>query len=336
MTVLVLARDLDPTADAVVTELTERGVPVFRTDLAAFPQRLWLDARLRHGSWSGRLWNDHREVRLEDIRAIWQRSPSGYRVDARLPADEREYCHREARLGLGGVLAALDVLYANHPNRCADAVFKPYQWVTAAACGLAVSTTTITNDPDTARAFVGTGRDSGTDRDTEPGGEFVAKALGPAGTRRDGQTRLGFTCRVTGADLADPAAVSATATTLQRFVPKSHEVRLTAIGSELFGAAIHAGSAPGRIDWRSDPEQVRIEPVDVPEAVADGVRAYLRRAGLVYAGFDFVVTPDGEWVMLEANTSPQVGFAQAATGAAMTATLADLLERGNRTTGRAA
>lgn len=37
MTVLILAREFDPTADAVVQALAERHVPVFRTDLSDFP-----------------------------------------------------------------------------------------------------------------------------------------------------------------------------------------------------------------------------------------------------------------------------------------------------------
>ncbi|HET9118412.1 MAG TPA: ATP-grasp ribosomal peptide maturase, partial [Pseudonocardiaceae bacterium] len=73
MTVLLLARDFDPTADAVLTELARRGVPVFRTDLAAFPQELRMDARLCGGRWSGRLWNAHHAVALEEIRSIWNR-----------------------------------------------------------------------------------------------------------------------------------------------------------------------------------------------------------------------------------------------------------------------
>ncbi|MGH3799170.1 MAG: hypothetical protein ACRDTD_03380 [Pseudonocardiaceae bacterium] len=37
MTVLILARDLDSLVDRLVQALDERDVPVFRTDLAAFP-----------------------------------------------------------------------------------------------------------------------------------------------------------------------------------------------------------------------------------------------------------------------------------------------------------
>jgi ATP-grasp ribosomal peptide maturase len=317
VTVLVLAREFDPTADAVVTALTEQGVPVFRTDLAAFPTTLRLDARLRDGGWTGRLWNAHHEVRLEDIRSIWSRGPRTYRFDDSLAPELREFCYREAKLGVGGVLAALDVLWANHPNRCADAVFKPYQWKTAIECGLAVADTVITNDVGAARRFVG---------DTP--GETITKALGPSGLTEDGQVQVAYTRRLTDADLAELDGVAATATTLQRFVPKAFEVRLTVIGQEMFGVAIHADTEDARTDWRADPAALRYELVSTPGPVAEAVAEYMNRTGLVYAGFDFVVTPAGQWVMLEANTGPQLGFVQAATGAPITDALATLLAKG--------
>lgn len=116
MTVLVLAREFDPTADAVLTELAQRGVPVFRTDLAAFPQELRLDARLCGSQWTGRLWNAHHAVALEEIRSIWNRGPRTYRFADSLTAAEREFCYREAKLGVGGVLAALNVLWPTIPT----------------------------------------------------------------------------------------------------------------------------------------------------------------------------------------------------------------------------
>lgn len=121
---LVLAREFDPTADAVVGALVERQVPVFRVDLSDFPSRLRLGAELRDGRWSGRLWTDHREVELDDVRSIWNRNPSSYAFPPSMTAAEQDFAYREAKLGLGGVLASLDVLLANHPNRCADAILS--------------------------------------------------------------------------------------------------------------------------------------------------------------------------------------------------------------------
>ncbi len=61
MTVLILAREFDPTADAVVDVLAQRQVPVFRIDLCDFPRWLGLEAELREGRSSGRLWTTHRK-----------------------------------------------------------------------------------------------------------------------------------------------------------------------------------------------------------------------------------------------------------------------------------
>ncbi|MGH8968173.1 MAG: RimK domain-containing protein, partial [Actinomycetes bacterium] len=123
--------------------------------------------------------------------------------------------------------------------------------------------------------------------------------------------------------------VSVTATTLQRFVPKAFEVRLTVIGGQWFPIAIHALTESAHTDWRSDPSALAYEFVPVPDSVADGVSQYLELMNLAYAGLDFVVTPnDGEWVMLEANSGPQFGWLEAATGAPMAAAMADLLLKG--------
>lgn len=317
MTVLVLAREFDPTADAVVQALTQRQVPVFRTDLSDFPRWLGLEAELREGRWSGRLWTVHREVQLGEVRSIWNRNPSGYVFPPYMTAEEQDFCSREARLGFGGVLASLEVLWANHPNRCADAIFKPYQWMVAAECGLSVADTMITNDPDSALRFA--------DRQDAT----ITKALGPSGITEDGRVKVAYTRRLTDDDLAEIECVSLTATTLQEFVPKAFEVRLTVIGDRWFPIAIHATTDGARTDWRSDPSALTYELVSVPDTVADGVSRYMKHTNLVYAGLDFVVTPDERWVLLEANSGPQFGWLEAATGAALVDAMADLLMRGN-------
>lgn len=107
MTVLVLAEELDPTADQVIGNLDELGVPVFRCDTAWFPQRLSLGARLRDDHWVGQLRTPEREAELVGLRSVWYRSPTAFRFPAGMSSVERRHAEREARLGLGGVLASL-------------------------------------------------------------------------------------------------------------------------------------------------------------------------------------------------------------------------------------
>jgi ATP-grasp ribosomal peptide maturase len=317
VTVLVLAREFDPTVDAVVLALGERDVPVLRSDLSAFPARLVLDARLAGGRWTGLLSNEHHVVELARLRSIWNRNPSTYSFPASMTAEEQNYSYREARLGLGGVLTSLDVLWANHPNRCADSIFKPYQWKLAADCGLDVADTLITNDPDAVRWFFG---------QAEHGA--IVKSLGASSITEDDQVKVAYTRRLSDEDLRDLRGVAVTATTVQEWVPKAFEVRLTVIGDAWFPIAIHASTQASRTDWRSEPSALTYEFVAIPESVVDGVQRYMARANLAYAGFDFVVRPDDQWVMLEANSGPQFGWLEAATGAPMVAAMADMLTKG--------
>src|SRR3954470_21838254 len=76
MTVLVLAQELDRTADEVIQGLTDLGEQVMRVDLSWFPQQLTLDAEFHDGTWHGCLSTQHHAVDLATIQAIWVRSPS--------------------------------------------------------------------------------------------------------------------------------------------------------------------------------------------------------------------------------------------------------------------
>ncbi|MGH3982800.1 MAG: MvdC/MvdD family ATP grasp protein [Pseudonocardiaceae bacterium] len=121
MTVLVLASELDRTADGVVSGLVELGVPVMRLDLSWFPQRLTLDAEFGEGSWHGSLRTEHHEVDLATVRSVWVRTPSSFQMPEGMSAVEREFARREAKLGVGGVLLALPgVLWVNRPDLAVD------------------------------------------------------------------------------------------------------------------------------------------------------------------------------------------------------------------------
>jgi hypothetical protein len=129
VTVLILSEEYDPSVDRVVATLTGRGVPVFRVDLGWFPRKLTVDAELRLGDWRGVLRTSHREVRLAELRSVWCRSPTVFAFPSDITRARREHVEREARLGVGGVLASLPITWMNHPQRDADNAYKPRQLV---------------------------------------------------------------------------------------------------------------------------------------------------------------------------------------------------------------
>ncbi|MGH3692666.1 MAG: ATP-grasp ribosomal peptide maturase [Pseudonocardiaceae bacterium] len=304
----------------VVRELTERDIPVFRADTSWFPRQLVLDARLSSdGCWIGELSTSHRMVDLEAIRSIWHRDPGAFSFTESMTEVERAYAHREARLGLGGVLVSLDALWVNHPNRAADAAYKPLQLASAARCGLTTVTTAITNSPDAVRRLA-----------TESTTGMVRKSLGPNTVTEGGQLMVTFTHRLTADDLTDLSGVDATATQVQQWVNKIHEARVVVVGERMFTILIRAGSEASRVDWRADYPALSYEWIDTPPEIEKGLRTYMATMGLTYAAVDFAIDADERWVFLESNSSGQYFWLEANTGAPITDALVDLLAEGAR------
>lgn len=79
MTVLVLAEELDSSADRIVSLLSTRGVPVFRCDTGWFPHFLSLAAELTAEGWCGVLRTPHHRVDLTEVQSVWYRSPTAFR-----------------------------------------------------------------------------------------------------------------------------------------------------------------------------------------------------------------------------------------------------------------
>ena len=316
MTVLVLSDDCDPTTDALVDALHNRDVPVFRCDTAWFPQRLALNANLGDDGWRGELSTDIRSVGLEAIRAIWYRSPTAFDLPEGMSAAERRHAAFEAKFGVGGVLWSLPALWVNHPARQAD-LYKPRQLAVARACGLATPRTLVTNCADAVLRFA---------RDLP--GPLVVKPLGFASIVQEGERRPLWTHVLSAGELSDLRGIDATAHLFQQFIDKAYDVRLTVVGTQMFAVSIHVGSASAKADLRSDYDAVSFRVTEVPRFVTAAANTFMRRFGLTFGAFDFAVDNAGRWWFLECNPGGQYGFVEQATGLPITASLADVLEKG--------
>ncbi|WP_143020447.1 MvdC/MvdD family ATP grasp protein [Sinosporangium album] len=124
----------DPTADLVLVELHDRGIPVVRFDPGAdFPGDSLVNAHFGVEGMSGSITTATRRVNLTDVRSVYWRRPTPFRPSPYLDEQTGRWVADQSRFGLGGVIAALPgALYVNHPWRVRDAEYKPMQLVTAA------------------------------------------------------------------------------------------------------------------------------------------------------------------------------------------------------------
>lgn len=314
MTVLVLARNIDAQADLVVKELYDRSVPVFRTDLAAFPKSLAITATLNADGWSGSLSNEHRSVNLDDIGAIWYRHPSHFAISEQMSRPERRHAAAEARVGIAGILGSLTTRWINHPAREA-AMFKPLQLDIARRCGLRVPGTLVTNDPSSVVEFA-----------ESIGGPLAGKNLTGAAMVESAKVKAAYTRRFSPTDLQDLRGVDTTAHLFQEYIErKEYEVRVTCVGSRVFAAGIHARTGPARIDFRSDYDALTYSVVEPPRAVIDGMQAFMRTFDISFGAFDFAVTDSQDWVFFECNPFGAYGWIEDALDFPITSAIADLL-----------
>ncbi|WP_455354804.1 ATP-grasp ribosomal peptide maturase [Streptomyces sp. SYSU K217416] len=293
MTVLILTCKQDVTADMVVAELHERGVPLVRLDPADLPGEAALSAEYVRGDFYGHVTVGGRLLSMDALRSIWVRRPGEPAAHAPAPS---AWLTAEAGQALYGTLYSTSARWMNHPCAAAQARCKPWQLHAAHRSGFAVPPTLITTFPRIARQFAAQYQDI-----------VVKSATGPPGG--DEPTTLPTT-RI-GPD-TDFAAVTAGPTLLQQYIPKRADIRLTSVGGRLFAA--RKASPPGQVDGRYDTTGHTWEPAAVPERIARAVHDYTRLAGLAYSAFDFAEDTDGTWWFLECNQGGQFGFIELHTG----------------------
>ncbi|MET8864284.1 hypothetical protein ABZW11_15185 [Nonomuraea sp. NPDC004580] len=131
-------------------------------------------------------------------------------MDERMSSPERAFAYQEARYGFGGVLSALrqsGALWVNDPMAAMRAEYKPVQLAMAARIGLNIPKTTITSDPQKARAWA-----------KDLGKPFVYKALGGIWHADQDMVRVIYTTPIQDPDkLLDPA-LSRTAQLFQEWI----------------------------------------------------------------------------------------------------------------------
>lgn len=111
---------------------------------------------------------------------------------------------------------------------------------------------------------------------------------------------------------------------------QKYDARVTLVDQKAFAVAIHADSERGHVDWRSDYGCLKYRKIDPPCKIITAAAEFLQHLGLTFGAFDFVVTPNDEWIMLECNPAGQWLWLQDEVGVEIAAEIADLLISGGR------
>ena len=192
---------------------------------------------------------------------------------------------------------AADAWWINTKDAANRANFKLLQLKLASHCGMTIPTTLCSNDPKDIRYFLLRHEAEG----------VIYKPLCANFWFEEEQIKLIYTSKINFLDLPNNKLLQLAPGIFQKQIKKKYELRITCFGDYLVAAKLNSQlHAEGKIDWRAIPEkEMTIEPYSLPSELESKIRVFMHQLGIVFGSFDFIVTPEGEYVFLEVNEQGQ-------------------------------
>ncbi len=238
---------------------------------------------------------------LSEFDVVWNRRMLAPKVPPNVDPRDREYVSQQIRFGDASLRSLLrDAFWINPYDAARNADHKPKQLQLALRNGLKIPETLISNRPEAIRRFI----------DSHP--SVIHKPLIGAAWEENDKTLSTYTARVRPEDLPGDALLRAAPGIFQAQVKKQFEIRAQFFGESYFALKIDSSRIEyGEMDWRLHQHGDMIDgSVALPDHVYQACLKQLRSLGLVAGAFDFIVTPDDEWIYLEVNEAGQFIFVE--------------------------
>ncbi|MBD2043787.1 MvdC family ATP-grasp ribosomal peptide maturase [Microcoleus sp. FACHB-672] len=305
------------TIDRVAEAIAQRGAQPFRLDTDQFPMDLQLSAQISSEGLHHRLHYQDKSISTEQVRSVWMRRLWEPKLSPELSPQYQYACRRESRAALLGFLDSLsEVRWVDDLRRISAAENKLRQLRIARNAGLHIPRTLVTNDPQEARDFF-----------QQLKGKMVAKLLTPLSASMEGSAFFLYTSEVKEADLADAESLRYSPMVFQEQIPKLRELRVIFVAGKLFAGALDASRySATTMDWRSaKPGECVWEPAEIPIQIADCLNTFMAEFGLLFGAFDFIQTPDNEYIFLEVNATGEWGMLERDLNLPISEAIADTL-----------
>ncbi len=289
----------DPMMRSVGAALQARSHPFVRLNSEEVPNTVRFELRLpeREGAF---FFSEGDPLALSQVRAIYHRVGfSNFEVYKEYSPDEVAFVNYECQSAFHGWLNCHPGLVINRPVASGSNASKPHQIALVEELGLAIPKTMVTNLPETARDFY-----------DFVGGQAIYKSISYVRSivqvmKEEDLDRL---------DTLKNCPIQ-----IQERI-EGVDVRVHVVDEQVFPTRILASES----DYRYD-KAAELEPFELPEELAQACRNVAGALGLVLAGIDLRLTPEGKAYCFEVNPSPAFAWYEDRTGQPIAAALADLL-----------
>lgn len=239
------------------------------------------------------LFADHYDV------VWWRRARRPYLPKQMVHVKDYAFVSRENTLFFESFTSNLapDAWWINRKEAAYRANFKLLQLKIASECGFLIPTTLCSNDPQEIKQFIHAYEQEG----------VVYKPMCSHFWFESQHTKITYTARVKSQYLPKQPVLQAVPGIFQVEIKKKFELRITCFGQYLVAAKLHSQQhSDGMIDWRAiHHARMLVEPFELPEEIAQAIRLFMQRMGLVFGALDMIVTPENEYIFLEVNEQGQ-------------------------------
>ena len=329
MKILIITNKEDVHPNPVIEKLVSWGESVFRLNTEAlltdYQFSWWADAN-GCDFWMRCIPNGL-EVRGSEITAVWDRRPV---PPSELLLKNNVAIDKHNLMEACGFLSFLRYYLKDIPsigNIVNDrvAASKMLQYKVATEIGFVIPQTVFSNEKD---LFVKMAK------------KHEALVLKPIENsdiwfEETGLDYVFYAQKVPSGAVADvpETAFTQTVTFAQNYVEKAFELRVTVVDSEVFACKIDSQAQKedqGKVDWRQGYDYgLKHSVFDMPKEVSENCKLFLKKMGLRFGCFDFIVTPEGQYVFLECNPNGQWLWIELETGLSISTAIARSLTKTN-------
>lgn len=321
--ILIITSKEDTHPTSVINLLEERNIPFFRLNTEALMvdyEFSWIQENgkcllMIKDKYTGKVLDE------SSILSVWYRRPVEpcelpYRVDEQID----EHNKKEARAFYLYLMYYLSDFYSigNHLfDKYANS--KLVQLKLASGLGMKVPNTCLSNKKSSIVGFA------------EKYNDIILKPLIDYFVFYEEKIFSLYVRKLTSNQLQDvpEESFNQTVSFCEDYIEKKYEVRVTIMGTHTFACKLDSqaqGEETGKIDWRQGIDHnLRHEMITLPETIETFCRNYLRKLHLHFGCFDFIVTPEDEYVFLECNPNGQWGWIEDELGVPMSEAMVDCL-----------
>ncbi len=300
MRILILGNSQDIHAAQIHRALTETGCQVHYLDSALFPQKLSLSWQPDNQQGELIFANGER-VNLAEIHSVFWRTFSGVKIPSLNETYQQNLALNDSMSALRTLMQGTKIRWINSWQAYQFHKEKPLQLSKVKQSGVKIPDTLITNNPDAVIQF------------SQRHNQAIFKPVyGGAHTKLIRQEELDLE-RISLALRISPI-------TLQEYISGTN-IRSYVIGKSVYSAEIRSPS----LDFRDD-RQAQLIPVKIPDTIEKQCLKIAQALWLEWTAIDWRLTPEGEYVFLEANPSPMFIHFENQTNYPITDKLVQLLQ----------